>query len=153
MGLKSSLDPRLLRRWSNELVRERLAFMNIVLPPKYWFKNSLLQIRKIWAIMETKTVSETVQNHEKCKLLHLFSAVSWTCLACLLSQWARISIIRNSFCSRRPLVWLELSEPWNLVRRMPCSSSGRSSNLRNIICCALLSLRPAAKQIQTDLHY
>lgn len=72
IGSKSSRDPLRLSSWSNELVRERFAFMKIVLPPRYWLRNSLR-----------------------------FSAVSWVWRACFPSQCARSSIMRNSFCSRR----------------------------------------------------
>lgn len=43
IGLKSSLDALRFNRWSNELVRDLFAFMKIVLPPRYWFKNSDLE--------------------------------------------------------------------------------------------------------------
>jgi hypothetical protein len=56
---------------SNELVSERFAFMKMVPPPRYWFRNS-----------------------------DRFSAVSWTWRPCFISQCALRSIIRNSFCSR-----------------------------------------------------
>jgi hypothetical protein len=72
IGPKSSRDPLRLRSWSNELVRERLAFIKMVLPPRYWLRNSLR-----------------------------FSAVSWVWRDCFPSQCARSSIMRNSFCSRR----------------------------------------------------
>lgn len=72
IGPKSSRDPLRFKSWSNELVRERLAFMKMVLPPRYWLRNSLR-----------------------------FSAVSWVWRACFPSQCALSSIMRNSFCSRR----------------------------------------------------
>lgn len=98
LGLKSSREALRFRRLSKDDVKERLAFIKMVLPPpRYWFKNS-----------------------------DLFSTVSWTCLPCFISQWARSNIIRNSFCSLIESV----STPRNFVRTTICSSSSNCSILK-----------------------
>lgn len=47
LAAKSSLDDFLFNSWSNEFVSDLFALVNIVPPPKYWFKNSDLQFRII----------------------------------------------------------------------------------------------------------
>lgn len=42
----SSFELLLFIKLSKELVNDRLAFIKIVLPPRYWFKNSCLKINK-----------------------------------------------------------------------------------------------------------
>lgn len=73
-------------------------------------------------------------------LTNLFSAESWTCLICLLSQCVRNNIISSSFCSFR-LILLNVSKPCNLVSTISWSSSGNVSNCLNIIVWILCSLR------------
>lgn len=77
----SSFDGLRFNKWSNELVKERFAFINIVFPVKYWFRNSLR-----------------------------FSVISWMWCCCWwASQCALKSIIRNWFWSTNDA--LIFSEP------------------------------------------
>lgn len=81
-------------KWSNELVNDRLAFMKIVLPPKYWFKNSV----------RFSAVSWTCRCCRDCKTTKKIYIIMWKCImliemAELTSLCARNSIIKNWFCS------------------------------------------------------
>lgn len=98
-----SLLPLRFSRWSNELVSERFAFMKIVLPPKYWLRNS-----------------------------DRFSIVSWTCRCWRIWQCASISAIKNLFRSRSEKS-LTLSEPKNFCMMISWSSSLSSSVVRRIV--------------------
>lgn len=113
----SSLLVRRLSRWSNELVSERFAFMKIPLPPRYWFKNSVL-----------------------------CSTVSCTCLCCFDSQCALSNIMRNWFCSPM-LCPGAFSAPWYFSNTNRCSSSAKVDSIRlKIIYCVFLSLSPSTSE-------
>lgn len=98
-----SLLPRRFSRWSKEFESDLLAFMNIVLPPKYWLRNS-----------------------------DRFSKVSCTWRCWRIWQCASINAIKNLFLSRSEKS-LTLSEPKNFCVIISWSSSLRSSMNRIIV--------------------